>query len=178
VAASGDGASLELGGRLSLFVLGRGGILDKAHNEFEDGYDAALGGATLGGSYRILPHLVAGLGFDYGHEDGSYDRGGSFETDSYGVVAFGALTAGPLILQGSGGYAYRDYRRTRRVALIDENTGDVLPYGRSARGLRRQRLLRRGRAQRGLAMGRSHAHALDRARLVAGRLQWLRRGGR
>jgi outer membrane autotransporter protein len=118
MAASGDAARLDLGGRFAFFIVGRGVVVDKNANEFEDGYNADTLGGTLGGSYRISPDLVAGLAFDYFHEDGNYDQGGDFETDSYGVIGFAALTPGPLVLEASAGWAYRDYERTRHAVVL------------------------------------------------------------
>jgi uncharacterized protein with beta-barrel porin domain len=124
-AASGDVASTVLGDRFSFFVFGNYAAVDKDRNSFEDGYDSDVLGATVGGSYRVRPNVVAGLGFDYFHEDGNYDHGGDFDTDSFGAVAFGAVSSEHLIVQGSAGYARRHYERTRPIQITFEERDGV-----------------------------------------------------
>jgi outer membrane autotransporter protein len=125
MAASGDVARTVLGDRFSFFVLGNYAAIDKDQNNFEDGYDSDVLGATVGGSYRIRPNVIAGLAFDYFHEDGNYDHGGDFDTDSFGAVAFGAVSSEHLIVQGSAGYARRHYERTRPIDVTVED-GDPI----------------------------------------------------
>jgi uncharacterized protein with beta-barrel porin domain len=128
MAASGDVASVDLGDRFSFFVLGNYAAVDKDRNSFEDGYDSDVLGATVGGSYRIRPNVVAGLAFDYFHEDGNYDHGGDFDTDSFGAAAFGAVSSEHLIVQGSTGYARRHYERTRPIEItFEERAGAPKP---------------------------------------------------
>jgi Autotransporter beta-domain len=134
MAASGDVASLDIGDRFSIFILGDYAAIDKNRNDFEDGYDSDVLGGTVGASYRIRSDVIGGLAFDYFHEDGGYNGGGHFETDSYGAIAFGAVTGEHLILQASGGCARRDYERTRPVAFEDrDRESNVVTFSTSGR---------------------------------------------
>jgi outer membrane autotransporter protein len=120
VAASGDSAGGGAFDHFSVFALGSYAAVDKNRNSFEDGYDSDILGATVGGSYRIRPDVVAGLAFDYFHEDGNFDTGGDFDTRSFGLVAFGSVSSDHLVIQGSIGYARRAYERTRRIDVTFE----------------------------------------------------------
>ncbi len=120
LAASGDAPWVQLGGRLSVFVLAGGGWLDRNHTGFEDGYDSNLRQAVIGASYDVLPGLLIGLAFDYAHEDGRYDSGGDFDTDQFGGAAFVRVQPHPRVAFGiSAGYARQDRERTR-LAVYEE----------------------------------------------------------
>ena len=105
---------------LSIFYSGDYEARDKDSTTFEDGYEADIAAASLGGDMLLGRSGVAGLVFNYQRINGDFDNGGRFETDSYGVLAYGSYfpteqTFVELVL----GYARKNYDVARLVSFED-----------------------------------------------------------
>jgi outer membrane autotransporter protein len=107
-------------GSMSLWGNGQYEDLDRDVTTFEDGYDSDIWRVTVGADYSFTERIAAGLAFDYYRHDGDYKSGGNFQTDSYGILGFASfLPFDNSWAQVSGGWARKDYERTRFAALAD-----------------------------------------------------------
>lgn len=115
---TGGGASPDvfgLGEGWSVFVSAGAEQLNHHNNKFEDGYDSQIPTVTAGIDYQVTPWLVAGFAFNYFNSSGDYDDGGSFNTNSYGPLAYASLLPFENAFADiTLGYARKDYYRTRR----------------------------------------------------------------
>ncbi len=135
--ASAD-ASIQYPSGLGLFISGQNESLDRDVTTFEGGYDSDTWRITAGGDYRVPQHLLAthivqalilGLAFDYSHQDGDFESGGSFENSSYGSFAFAALHfAKPFYVQGTLGYTNKQFERQRQATFTELNTNGSVNF--------------------------------------------------
>lgn len=75
----------------SLFILGNFEALNKNITGFTDGFDSHIFGGTLGGDFQINDKALIGAAFTGSTQDGDFDGGGDFNTDSYGILVFGSF---------------------------------------------------------------------------------------
>jgi outer membrane autotransporter protein len=93
---------------------------DRDRTKYEDGYDSDIWRVTIGADYQFTERILAGLALDYYHHEGDYDGGGDFDNDSYGFLGYASfLPFDNWWAQAYGGYARKDYERTRSAALAD-----------------------------------------------------------
>lgn len=120
--ASAD-ASFDLGNGFGVFLSGNYEYLDKDEDEFEDGFDADLYGGTVGADYTISDLLIAGVAFNYNHQDGDFDGGGDFDIDSYGPILYASVLPAPgLFADVVFGYTRKDFDTTRLVSYSEDGT--------------------------------------------------------
>jgi len=108
----------DLGGRLSAWTSGLGGL----GSAMGDGNASTLtynfGGVAVGVDYRIDPRFLVGFGAGYTAGslwvDGFTGRGWS---DSVAVAAYGSFTQGALYADAQVGYAYFNNRLQRQIAI-------------------------------------------------------------
>jgi len=101
---------------------------DRDVTTFEDGYESDVWGGSAGVDYRFSDAFFAGLAFDYENIDGDLDGGGDFETDSYGGVLYASFAPAPQVfIDGSIGYAWKDYDMERFLSFSEanQNTGGI-----------------------------------------------------
>lgn len=123
----------ELAPGWNLFLSGEYEKLDRDVTNFEDGYDSDVLRFTVGSDYRMSDKATAGMAITYTTHDGDLDAGGDFENQAYSFILFGSYQPNEkMFLQGTAGYGYREYDRTRTVSVV---LTDVNPIGPgSARG--------------------------------------------
>lgn len=98
---------------------------DREVTTFEDGYESDVVGASAGVDYRFADFLVAGLAYNFSDIEADFTGGGNFDTDSHGVVAYGSLSPiAQLFLDGSIGYAWKDYSVERPVSFTEVNQNE------------------------------------------------------
>ncbi len=130
--ASADG-SIDLGGGFSAYGSIDGEVLNRDVTTNEDAYDSQIVGVSVGGDYLITDWAVAGMAFSYSSNNGDFDAGGDFRTNSFGVTAYGSFTP----LQGFFtdvvlGYAYKNYDVTRAVSAVAVPSGTIAALGRAS----------------------------------------------
>ena len=94
---------------------------DQSNNNIpETHYTAA--DATAGVGFKITPHLVGGVLFDYNHTDARTDGQGSHvRVDTYSPGAFATLSAGDLYLDGLFTFGYNNYSNNRVINVTGNN---------------------------------------------------------
>ena len=91
-----------------------------ANNIPETHYTAA--DATAGIGFKITPHLVGGVLFDYNHTDARTDGQGSHvRVDTYSPGAFATLSDGGLYLDGLFTFGYNNYSNNREINVAGNN---------------------------------------------------------
>jgi uncharacterized protein with beta-barrel porin domain len=103
---------------------------DQSQNNIpETHYTAA--NATAGVGFKITPHLVGGVLFDYNHTDARTDSQGSHvRADTYSPGAFATLSAGGLYLDGLFSFGYNDYSNDRKINIAGNSaTATSSPSG-------------------------------------------------
>jgi hypothetical protein len=113
-------ASADTGGLhgLSLFASVDYQNFDKDPTRFEAGFDRDTVGGTIGADYLFGSGLVLGTALSYGHEFGSYDGGGGFDHDLYGILVYGSAMPIPnLFVDGVAGYTRKDYGFDRQASF-------------------------------------------------------------
>lgn len=111
---------IELSRSLNFFFSAEHEELDRKVTTFEDGYDSYILRFTAGVDLQITESLVTGLALDTSRHKGDYLSDGSFENDSYGIIAFGMLfPTDRTFLQVYGGYASMSNKRERLATFTD-----------------------------------------------------------
>jgi uncharacterized protein with beta-barrel porin domain len=129
VGASSDSASYDLGAGWSGFVSAGGESLNHHNNKFEDGYSSAIPKITVGADYRITDWVTAGLAMNYFYQDGTYDDGGDFHTNSFGPIVYVSFTPLPNVFTDVAlGYNHQDNNRNRK-ATATASDGTVIDTG-------------------------------------------------
>lgn len=129
---------------LGLFASGLVESLNRDITTFQDGYKSRILGFSAGLDYRFSKQLVSGLVGSFSNTDGDFRGGGTFSTNSYGVLAFAQiLPTDKTFIQGTAGYTRNNYlvnrlatARVSSVAIGDDrlvnsfassnSNGDVL----------------------------------------------------
>jgi outer membrane autotransporter protein len=113
-AASADSGAA---GGLSLFASIDYQNFDKDPTRFEAGYQRDTVGGTIGADYLFSHGLVLGTAVSYGHEFGSFDTGGGFDHDAYGILVYGSFVPiTSMFVDAVAAYTRKDYS-------FDRNTG-------------------------------------------------------
>lgn len=95
---------------LGLFASGQVESLNRDITTYQDGYKSRILGFSAGMDYRFSKRLVAGLVGSFSNTDGDFRGGGTFSTNSYGVLAFTQLLpTDRTFIQGTAGYTRNDY---------------------------------------------------------------------
>ncbi len=95
---------------LGLFATGQVESLNRDITTYQDGYKSRILGFSAGLDYRFSKKLVGGLVGSFSNTDGDFRGGGSFSTNSYGVLAFTQLLpTDRMFIQGTAGYTRNDY---------------------------------------------------------------------
>ncbi len=128
---TGNQATLTLPSGLGLFLSGNFESLDRDRTTFGDGFDSTVLGATAGADFRFSQMFLAGAAFNYVNRDGDFDGGGNFDTNSYGVLAYGSfMPISAIFLDVSLGYTRHNYDVKRPVLYT--NLGGT-PFGSNAK---------------------------------------------
>lgn len=123
-AGAGDG---DLGGqRFGLFFNGTGSTGDKDETDREDGFDFDTFGVTGGLDYRFSDNLVLGVAAGFSTLDVDFDNtstvaGGSLDSVSRTVTAYGTYYQGGLYVDGIVSYTKTDFDSERRVVVPSNN---------------------------------------------------------
>ena len=113
-------ASADVGGGsgFSLFASADYQKFDKDTTRFEAGFDRDTVGGTIGADYLFRNGLVLGTAVSYGHEFGSFDTGGGFDHDAYGVLVYGSVVPiSSMFVDAVAGYAWKDYSFDRHTSF-------------------------------------------------------------
>jgi outer membrane lipase/esterase len=112
-------------GPLSLFVAGRGGILDRDDTATQRGFSGSTGGARIGADYRVTPQLLLGSYLSFDHINADYVGGaGKTDSDNYGAFVYGTYNATDrLYFEAVGGYTYNTYTVTRNGTFTPAGAG-------------------------------------------------------
>jgi uncharacterized protein with beta-barrel porin domain len=90
---------------------------DQTDNNIPDAHYTAAD-ATAGVGFKITPHLVGGVLFDYNHTDARTDGQGSHvRVDTFSPGAFATVSAGGLYLDGLFTFGYNDYSNDRKINI-------------------------------------------------------------
>lgn len=120
---SNQGLSLKLGQGVGVFISANFEGLDRDVTTFADGFNSTVLGATLGGDFRFNDQAVAGAAFNFTNRDGNFDGGGTFSTNSYGVIFFGSFIPIPsFFIDLSVGYTGHNYLVARPVSFAELGT--------------------------------------------------------
>jgi uncharacterized protein with beta-barrel porin domain len=91
-----------------------------ANNIPETHYTAA--DVTAGVGFKITPHLIGGVLFDYNHTDARTDSQGSHvRVDTYSPGAFATLSDGGLYVDGLFNFGYNNYSNNRIISVAGNN---------------------------------------------------------
>jgi outer membrane lipase/esterase len=91
---------------------------DKDTTRFETGFERDTVGGTFGADYLFGSGLVVGTALSYGHEFGSYDGGGGFDHDAYGILIYGSVVPiTSMFVDGVAGYTRKDYSFDRHTSF-------------------------------------------------------------
>ena len=94
----------------NFFGSGLAESLNRDVTTFQDGYKSRIFGFSGGLDYRFSKRLVTGLIGNFSNTDGDFRGGGTFSTNSYGVLAFTQLLpTDQTFIQGMAGYTRNDY---------------------------------------------------------------------
>lgn len=113
-------ASADTGGArgFSLFASADYQNFDKDTTRFETGFDRDTVGGTVGADYLFSNGLVLGTAVSYAHEDGSYEGGGGFDHDAYGILVYGSVVPiTNMFVDVVAGYTRKDYSFDRRASF-------------------------------------------------------------
>jgi len=111
-------ASADTGGALSLFASVDYQSFDKDTTRFEGGFGRDTVGGTIGADYLFRNGLVLGTAVSYGHEFGSYDSGGRFDHDAYGILVYGSFVPiTSMFVDAVVGYTRKDYSFERHASF-------------------------------------------------------------
>ncbi|MDF0665811.1 MAG: autotransporter outer membrane beta-barrel domain-containing protein [Nitrospira sp.] len=95
---------------LGLFASGLAESLNRDVTTFQDGFKSRILGFSAGLDYRFSKKLVSGLVGSFSNTDGDFQGGGTFNTNSYGVLGFVQLIpTDRTFIQGTAGYTRNDY---------------------------------------------------------------------
>ncbi len=130
-ALSGGGAGdaeNPVAGQLSGFVNTFGGIGDTSQTSRTNASDFYNIGFTAGVDYRVLDNLVLGLAGGYSHVDLDFKRqlnvaGGSVESDTGGLSAYGTYYVGGFYMDGLFSYGWSDFDIDRQIFINSNNPG-------------------------------------------------------
>lgn len=112
---------------LGLFATGQVESLNREITTYQDGYKSRILGFSAGVDYRFSKQLVAGLVGSFSNTDGDFRGGGTFNTNSYGVLAFAQLLpTDRTFIQGTAGYTRNDYS-VDRLATANIDDTDLTP---------------------------------------------------
>ncbi len=91
---------------------------DKDTTRFETGFERDTVGGTFGADYLFGSGLVVGTALSYGHEFGSYDGGGGFDHDAYGILIYGSVVPiTSMFVDAVAGYTRKDYSFDRHTSF-------------------------------------------------------------
>jgi outer membrane lipase/esterase len=110
--------SADTSGALSLFTSVDYQSFDKDTTRFETGFDRDTVGGTIGADYMLRNGLILGAAVSYGHEFGSYDGGGGFDHDAYGILVYGSFVPiTSMFVDAVAGYTRKNYSFDRRAGF-------------------------------------------------------------
>ena len=117
-------AVFNLGKGFSLFVTGEVEGLERDTTTFADGFDSTILGTTVGGDYLVNDQVLVGTAFNYSNTNGSFDGGGDFDTNSYGIILYGSVLPIPGgFVDVAGGYTKKIYQVARIASYEEGGTG-------------------------------------------------------
>ena len=105
-------------GPVNVFISGDYERFDKNVTTFEAGHKTNTARVALGADYAFSNRFLVGGAFKYGTDDGRFDAGGDFKTDSYGLQMYGNFVpAANAFVNGTAGYT-RASSSINRLASI------------------------------------------------------------
>jgi len=113
-------ASADTGGAygFGLFASADYQNYDKNTTRFETGFERDTWGGTVGADYLFRDGLVLGTAVSYAHEFGSYEGGGGFDHDAYGILVYGSvMPITNMFVDVVAGYTRKDYSFDRRASF-------------------------------------------------------------
>jgi outer membrane lipase/esterase len=106
----------------SFYMLGNGGVSDRAGTVSSTGFRLDSVGGTIGTEYRISANAFIGGAFDYSNPKARLNNNaGSTEVNAYQFGLYGALVNANFFAQGLATFGWQDYRNTR-PGVIDTLT--------------------------------------------------------
>lgn len=118
-AGGGSSASFSTGSQsrwngFGFFASGLVESLNRDITTFQDGYKSTILGFSAGMDYRFNKQLVAGLVGNYSNTDGEFRGGGTFSTNTFGVLTFAQfLPTDKTFVQATAGYTKNNYLVSR-----------------------------------------------------------------
>lgn len=95
---------------LGFFASGLVESLNREISTFQDGYKSMILGLSAGIDYRFSRQVVAGLVGNFSNTDGDFRGGGTFNTNSFGGIAFAQiLPTDRTFIQITAGYTRNNY---------------------------------------------------------------------
>lgn len=128
-APSEDRRTEHLMGPFNVFFSAEYERFDKDLTTFEPAHETDSARATLGADYSVNDSFLVGGALKYGNDDGDFDAGGDFETDSYGVLLFANfMPIANAFVGASAGYMHKD-SDISRLASITRTDGVTTVLG-------------------------------------------------
>jgi outer membrane lipase/esterase len=122
-------AALSAPSPWSFFMVGNGGVSDRAATASSTGFKLDSVGGTIGTEYRIGANGFIGGAFDYSNPKARLDgNSGRTDVNSYQLGLYGALVNANFFAQALATFGWQDYRNTR-PGVID--TLSSIPDGTS-----------------------------------------------
>jgi outer membrane autotransporter protein len=108
----------------SFYMLGNGGLSDRASTVSSTGYKLDSVGGTIGTEYRINANAFIGGAFDYSNPKARLlNNSGTTDVNSYQFGLYGAAINASFFVQALVTFGWQDYRNTR-PGVIDEVTSN------------------------------------------------------
>jgi outer membrane autotransporter protein len=101
-------------GPFNVFMSGEYERFRKNVTTFEPGYKSDSWRVAVGSDYSFNPQFLAGALFNYGNDNGNFDSGGRFDTDSYGFQLFANFAPTTTVFISTAlGYTRKNYFASR-----------------------------------------------------------------
>jgi outer membrane autotransporter protein len=105
-------------GPINLFISGEYERFNKDVTKFEPGYKTDTGRAAIGADYSFSDSVLIGAAFKYVRDDGQFDAGGHFNTDSYGpLIHVNFVPVPKFFVDTAFDYTRKNYFISRVVSL-------------------------------------------------------------
>jgi outer membrane autotransporter protein len=116
-------------GPFNVFLSGEYERFDKDVTRFEPGYKTNTGRALIGADYSFSDRMLIGAALKYSRDNGRFDAGGHFDTDSYGGLIHAGLVPGSnSFIDISAGYTRKNYS-LERIAVVSTQFGGTTRLG-------------------------------------------------
>jgi outer membrane autotransporter protein len=113
----------RLVGPFNVFVSGEYEHFDKDLTKFEPAYRTDTGRAVIGADYSFNDRVLLGAAFRYARDNGHFDAGGGFKTDSYGgLLHTSFVPSRDSFIDATAGYTRKNYS-LERIAIVTTQFG-------------------------------------------------------